>query len=79
MEKNYNQEPKHLVEHDIRRMKLREYSDHFVSQTYTRISTLLVNVSFRIDLHMLQLLPTFYERFNEEPNEFFLRNLSIYV
>ena len=28
------------------------------------------NVSFRIDPHMLQLLPTFDERFDEEPNKF---------
>ena len=52
-------------------MKLREYSDPIKSQSYTRISAPLAKtVSLRIDPRMLQLLPTFYERFNEEPYEY---------
>ena len=52
-------------------MKLRDYFDPTKSQTYTKISAPLADkVSFRINCHILQLLPTFYERFDEEPNEF---------
>ena len=52
-------------------MKLTGYFDPIESQSYTRISAPLAdNVSFRIDPHMLQLLPTFYGRFNEFREEF---------
>ena len=52
-------------------MKLRECSNPSKNQTYTRISAYLANnMSSRLNPHMLQLLPMFYGRFNEEPYEF---------
>ena len=71
IEEILNQNQNRHVDQAIRIMKLREYFDPTESQSYTRISAPLAdNMSFRIDRHMLQLLLTFYGRFNEEPYEF---------
>ena len=71
MEGNPNDLQNQTVDQNARRMKIREYSDPSESQAYTRISAPLAeNITFRIDPHMLQLLPTFYGRFNEEPYDF---------
>ena len=71
MEQNSNDLQNQTIDQNARRMRIREYSDPFESQAYTRISAPLAeNKTFKIDPHMLQLLPTFYGRFNEEPYDF---------
>ena len=71
MEQNRNPPVNETQNQEIRRVKLREYLDPSESQTYTRISAPIAdNVPFKIDPHMLQLLPTFTGGFNEEPYEF---------
>ena len=64
------------------KMKLREYFHPSKCQTYTRISAPLYdNVSYKINPHMLQLLPTLYGRFNDKPYEFLevFTNISVEV
>ena len=63
-----NQNQNYIIDQAIKRMKQREHSNPLESQTYTRIS--YDNVLFKINPHMLQFLPTFYGRFNEEIYEF---------
>ena len=58
-------------------MKLIDYSDPCEWQTYTGVTTLLAkNFSFRIDPHILKLLPTFYEKLYGDPNEFSRNRLT---
>ena len=59
-------------------MKLRDYSNPYESQINTTSTSLLDNVSFRIDCHMLQLLPICCGSFMKSP-VIFLKKLMIFA
>ena len=62
MEQNPNPPQNQSIDQVVRRISSRAYFDPFESQTHSSVSAPLYdNVSFRIEAHIFQSLPTFYE------------------